>query len=529
MSGGRAALAVLAALAVVSTGAPALADDRLPDRRPAVSEQAIPDLLDVGRAGPPSRDVAAVISGQQRRSTLAATPTPGLPDFQISGAAPVAVGDPWLPYALAAPVGKTVPTPSTETGVPLRLVDGVAHEHPSNQAVFGLRWLESYRLTGDRWYLTHALAAGQHLVDKAVRSRDALWFAYTFDFAVAGDASVNMPAPWYSAMAQGGALSLFTRLWQTTQDATWLTAATETMRSLSLPPAEGLPWVTHVDDGGLLWLEEYPRLPTSRSERVLNGSIFAIYGVYDYLRLVPVAAETEQLHADGRRVFDGAVTTVRQTAATAFRRPSWISRYSLLHNIANAHYQAVHREQLLSLQHLTGTSWFAQVADVYRADYPDPVQPGQVTFVRGWHTGYRFDSGGRVTGHLTKWLPSASSAPADRRQRIRLHGIYYRVTKGAFAGYWVPEAASRVALRRFVLRHDYLPHRPVTLAAGTWTGYRFVSGTTTVSSSTRATYSRPTSTTFIASAVINGRLHVLVDRGRYAGYWLPVLSGVSLG
>lgn len=69
----------------------------------------------------------------------------------------------------------------------------------------------------------------------------------------------------------------------------------------------------------------------------------------------------------------------------------------------------------------------------------------------------------------------------------------------------------------------------MTLAAGTWTGYRFVSGTSTISSSTRATYSRPTSTTFVASAVVNGRLHVLVDRGRYAGYWLPVLSGVSLG
>jgi hypothetical protein len=25
-----------------------------------------------------------------------------------------------------------------------------------------------------------------------------------------------------------------------------------------------------------------------------------------------------------------------------------------------------------------------------------------------------------------------------RQRAIRLHGIYYRVTKGAFAGYWLP-------------------------------------------------------------------------------------------
>ena len=68
-----------------------------------------------------------------------------------------------------------------------------------------------------------------------------------------------MPAPWYSAMAQGEALSLFSRLWAVTKEPAWRQAAEQTLTSLSLGPAAGQPWCSHVDEAGHLWLDEYPR------------------------------------------------------------------------------------------------------------------------------------------------------------------------------------------------------------------------------------------------------------------------------
>lgn len=361
----------------------------------------------------------------------------------------------------------------------------------------------------------------------SVASRGALWFPYPFDFAIAGDQSVLMPAPWYSAMAQGGALSLFARLWAVTGEPEWREAAERTLTSLSLGPEAGLPWVSFVDPSGHLWLEEYPRDPRERSERVLNGSIFALYGLYDYLRLVPESAEASAGRARAAELFDGGATTVQYYALSSFRAATWISRYSLLHVIRNPHYHEVHTQQLLQLQYLTGRSWYAGAADTFRGDYPTASQPGSVGFAAGSHWAYRFDSAGRVTASMSRTLPAASGAPNDLRQRIRGRGIYYRITKGAFAGWWVAEAWPARYQRSLVLRHNYFPDRQVTLRAGTWTAYQY-SPSAVVTARRSGTYAAPTSAPASASAVIHGQLHLMISRGRYAGYWLPVTTGVTL-
>jgi hypothetical protein len=409
----------------------------------------------------------------------------------------------------------------------LRYIKGKAYDHPSNQAVWGIQQLESHRLTGDRFYLDRAVAAAQHLIDTSVSSRGALWFPYPFDFAIAGDQSVLMPAPWYSAMAQGGVLSLFVRLWALTGDPAWRQAAEQTLTSLSLGPEAGLPWVSFVDPSGHLWLEEYPRDPTERSERVLNGSVFGLYGLHDYLRLVPESAESSASRARAAQLFDGGATTVRFYALSTFRALGWISRYSLLHVIRNPHYHEVHTEQLLQLQYLTGLSWFAQAADLFRGDYPTASHPGSVGFAAGTHRAYRFDSAGRVTASMSKKLPAASGAPNDLRRRIRGHGVHYRITKGAFAGWWVAEAWPSAYNRSLILRHNYIPDRQVTLRSGTWTAYKY-SPTAAVVARKVGSYAAQTSAPASSSAIIHGQLHVLISRGRYAGYWLPVTAGVTM-
>lgn len=498
------------------TGSPALGGD--------TASVPVPDPVDAGTGSSPSRDVAAVEKRQSLAPQLATAPVNGFARSSVK--AVVADGAP-LPYQLSAPVTKAVPVPSAPDGVPLRVIAGTAYEHPSNQAVWGLQQLESYRLVADPFYLERARAAAQHLVDNSVASRGALWFPYPFDFTVGGDPSVLMPAPWYSAMAQGEALSLFVRLWAVTGDPTWRQAAEQTLASLSEGPQAGLPWVSFVDTTGHLWLEEYPRDPTSRSERVLNGSIFGLYGLYDYLRLVPESAASTASRARAAQLFDGAATTVRYYALSTFRAPGWISRYSLLHVIRNPHYHEVHTGQLLQLQYITGLSWYAGAADVLRGDYPTPSQPGSVGFASGLHRAYRFDSKGAVTASMTRTLPAASGAPNDLRRRIVGRGIYYHITKGAFAGWWVAESWPATYQRSIILRHDYLPERHVTMRAGTWTAYQY-NPQGVVTARTTATYAAATSAPGSASALVHGQLHVLITRGRYAGYWLPVVSGVAI-
>ena len=131
----------------------------------------VPDPLDVGTALPPSRDVPAVESRQSKspRGTsgssrrLGASATQGDPSvlaaFATSGFRAVVTPGAPTPYELTVPLTKDRQEPSTPAGVPLRYINGKAYDHPSNQAVWGIQQLESYRLVGDRSYLDRGRAA----------------------------------------------------------------------------------------------------------------------------------------------------------------------------------------------------------------------------------------------------------------------------------------------------------------------------------------------------------------------------------
>ena len=81
--------------------------------------------------------------------------------------------------------------------------------------------------------------------------------------------------------------------------------------------------------------------------------------------------------------------------------------------------------------------------------------------------------------------------------------------------------------RSIILRQDYRPDRQVGLSAGTWAAYQY-SSTATIVAQRKAYYASPTSAPASASAIIHGQLHLLISRGRYEGYWLPVTAGVTL-
>ncbi|MDW3847183.1 D-glucuronyl C5-epimerase family protein [Micromonospora sp. BRA006-A] len=467
-------------------------------------------VLAVGLTGTPVTGAAAATALPGRSATLTAYARDGYLPRLLPGSV--------SPTSRRTTVPRTDPLPHDASGVRLFTWQGVLYDHPVVQADWGLDNLNAYQVTGDRFFLDRAIAQARRNLDRKVESRGAWWYSYPFDLPRC--TGLVLQAPWYSAMAQGELLSLFVRLYEVTGDATWRTAADRTFLSLTLGPQLGVPWVSWTDTDGYLWLEEYPDSPGVRGERVLNGMIYAFYGVYDYWRIT----------WDSRAVslMDGTATTVRRYVPATLRVPQWASRYSVGCARSYPSYHQVHTQQMLALHQLTHAGVFAAYADVLRADYPYPPVDGIVWFGPGSHVAYQFDAAGRVVAQKSINLIRFSTATADQRVRVTGRGVHYRMANGVFAGMFVAEDAQNRWLAGKVVEHTYAPTRLLTVEPGTYTGYAYDSRWQVVGSKT-VTFPRASGAFISASAWVNGRLSYQVTAGTYLGYWLPAAPGLVLG
>lgn len=264
-----------------------------------------------------------------------------------------------LPYVTGRVTPLEAKPPTDEQGIrQFRTTDGELYDHPVWMAQEILRLLDSYEAGGGDPYLQMAERNADRLLADAVYARGAVYFPYRFDFALLGNPDDLMSAPWYSAMAQGQALSGFVRLYLATQDERWRQAADLAFASFTWPRAEGEPWTVFVDADGYLWLEEYPKDPPLQ---VLNGHIYAIFGLYEYFELTgsPVALQ----------LLRGALATVKHYGES-FRNPGRLSAYDLRVRATNAKYHAIHIKQLRLLAEITGDATFNHLADEFAADSP---------------------------------------------------------------------------------------------------------------------------------------------------------------
>ncbi len=137
----------------------------------------------------------------------------------------------------------------------------------------GEEWLAVLEPAVD-YLLRHQVASG---------SRQGAWLEplpSEHTFPVAG--------PWASAMAQGECASLLVRVHLETGEERLAEAALRALRPLSLSAAEG---GVRADLNGRSFPEEYP---TARPSFVLNGAIFALWGVHDVWR--GLESETAREH-----------------------------------------------------------------------------------------------------------------------------------------------------------------------------------------------------------------------------------------
>lgn len=115
----------------------------------------------------------------------------------------------------------------------------------------------------------------------------------------------------------------------------------------------------------------------------------------------------------------------------------------------------------------------------------------------------------------------ATQAPVDVRRRIYGRGIYYRISAGAYAGWWVGEYYPNVFLRGVHLPTTYRPNRTATFPANvSITAIKFGSDGKTGTTKT-VKFAKSSKAPFDQRAIVNGRPMLRITAGGLTGYWVP--------
>ena len=162
----------------------------------------------------------------------------------------------------------------------------------------------------------------------------------------------TLRAPWYSALAQGQGISVLVRAHKECGDARYLEAARAAFTAFQHPIPDG--GVVFTDGAGDLWLEEYIVSPPTH---ILNGFIWALWGVYDYA-LATKEIDAQQLFARGTRTllhnldrYDLGFWSLYEQSGT--RLPM----------VASGFYHRLHIVQLRIMYRLTAEEAFLRAAD----------------------------------------------------------------------------------------------------------------------------------------------------------------------
>jgi len=411
------------------------------------------------------------------------------------------------------------------------------YDHPVGQIQFGLGCITSYRTETDparrALFLTRARAQADRLISRRLEVAGAWWFPYGFDFTHTVHSGVSYAAPWYSGMAQGEALSLFVQLSQLEEltgdeRATYLAAADGAFASLQTDEYD-YPWAVNVDSAGYLWIQEYPGAEPGAGDYTYNGMIFAMFGLYDY-----ACATGSQAAAD---LYDACATTISRYFPL-LRNTRWFSYYCQTHRIPAPTYHQHHIELFEQLAWQTGSPDFADHVDRLVDDCPAPGVSGTVAFESGTHTLYRFDTaasgawvsskGDALLEQRTVTFSQDTAAPASLRRRVQNRGVYYLISAGAYAGWWVGESWSKAYLLGTYLPTLYRPQRTITFPGGSVPVDTFKVATDgTVTSVKTVSFASPSNAPADRRAIVNGRPMFLITAGGLTGYWVPA-SAVTI-
>ncbi len=228
--------------------------------------------------------------------------------------------------------------------------------NPNAIAQYALGFYDLLVDTGEQKYEEIFLTQANWFVNnlRIIEGDIGLW-EYKFDF----EYYKGLKAPWRSALAQGQGISVVARAYSITKDGKYLEAASKAFKSFEYQINEP-GGVTYIDNQGYIWFEELIFNPPTH---VLNGFIWALWGVYDYY-LVTKNDRSMRLFKEGVRTlednllkYDIGFWTIYDLAPTKLKI------------FASTYYQRLHIVQLEAMFGLTGKQVFKEYAEKWKKYY----------------------------------------------------------------------------------------------------------------------------------------------------------------
>jgi hypothetical protein len=266
------------------------------------------------------------------------------------------LGQYYMPFTQKA----NYPGPFDPRGVPLLDYRGRIGKqyNPIAIAQYGLGNYNLYCRTGSEAAQQKFILTADWLADRLEPNLFGIpvWNHY-FDF----EYRTTLRSPWYSGLAQGQGLSVLVRAQQHTGGGKYIQAAHHAFAAFQ----------NSVDDGGVIWewpdgdiwFEEYIVSPPTH---ILNGFIWALWGVYDYA-LATSVPQAKHLFQRGiaslaRRLrhYDLGYWSLYELAGTR------------LAMISSPFYHRLHIAQLQVMQRLAEESHFGENARIWEGYLLNP-------------------------------------------------------------------------------------------------------------------------------------------------------------
>lgn len=242
--------------------------------------------------------------------------------------------------------------------IPLIEFEGEKYYQPVYLAQYMLEMLDIFTTTRDSSYISDMEQIGDKLIEISEQVDSSALFPYPYDFYVHHCTSEKMTGTWYSAMAQGQALSVMCRLYELTQKDKYLKFGHKIFNSLSKIKGknEGV-WTACIDANSNLWYEEFPHdIPC----HTFNGMIFTLFGLYDYY------VSTGNLEA--KNLLQAGILTIK-TNIDYFRNPGGCSIYCKKHTYIAENYHPIHIGQLKMLYKISNDEAFKQAVSDFESDF----------------------------------------------------------------------------------------------------------------------------------------------------------------
>ncbi|NIR47691.1 hypothetical protein GWO43_04465 [candidate division KSB1 bacterium] len=159
-----------------------------------------------------------------------------------------------------------------ENQIPIIEYDFGEHRNAVTSCITALAFYDEYQSTGGLDFKQGFLNNVEWLVNSI--GADG-YYHYEFEWWHAPEAVLKKG--WVSGMAQGLILAVLARAYQETSDENYLQPAQNVFSTLYTNTTDY--WTIYVDSANYYWIEEYPN---ADSCHVLNGMLYALWGIWDY-------------------------------------------------------------------------------------------------------------------------------------------------------------------------------------------------------------------------------------------------------